>query len=64
MKLKESRPLSKNKAHYIDAIMRREDSSIAIPDPYPNAHRFVDEATPEGEAAPEPEEGETASSAA
>ena len=69
VRLQESRPLSKNKAHYIDAIVKREDSSISIPDPYPNAHRFVDEllhgddAPPEGEASAKPGAGETASAA-
>lgn len=43
VRLKESRKLSKNKAHYVDAILRREDRTIDIPEPYPNAHRLVED---------------------
>ena len=41
MRLVESRKLSKNKAHYVDAIVQREDKADHIPKPYPNAHRLV-----------------------
>ena len=41
MRLCESRKLSKNKAHYVDAIIQREDKADGIPKPYPNAHRPV-----------------------
>ncbi|KAL1530892.1 hypothetical protein AB1Y20_001783 [Prymnesium parvum] len=43
VRLTQCRRLSKNKAHYVDAIVRREDSSLGIPSPYPNAHRLVEE---------------------
>ena len=37
VRLKQSRPLSKNKSHVVQAIVRREDGSPP-PDPFPNAN--------------------------
>jgi hypothetical protein len=34
--------LAKNKSHYIDAIVRREDGTLP-PVPFPNAHNLPDE---------------------
>ena len=65
MRLKESRKLSKMKAHYVDAIVQREDRAIAIPEPYPNAHRLVEEILHGAEESSpvEPKPGEVASAA-